>query len=321
MLGKGMSHSVYPGHKIIKPGQNARPIFNAHQIPNYAKLTYPGPVRINAGHPMLLNNPFMPFPQQPIPGNRNIPLNSAVPKGNGKYGNFIKKLTTLSSMFLSQSLGMKSQISPREETKVANEYTVEEIDDVPEAILSGSSTIKRQGLSAKDPKPEWSRRISKPDDIPRPPIIVYKGAKPPVQVYGTKDDIEKAKDPLETSASEHKATISIEGSEIEDDLDFMKDLYTILPKHVKRSIANEMEEEDQLDLKDSETKNESLDDEEDSSPSEVSEDNGQKIKESEDNDALKSSTPDDKSTFAIEEDIEELVKLLHKEEKSDIFQM
>ncbi|GBM73203.1 hypothetical protein AVEN_228982-1 [Araneus ventricosus] len=299
---------------LVKPGQNAMSVLNAPQL----KTSFPGPIKINAGPPPL---PFGPMPHQMIYGHRNFPPPSTIPASSGKYGNFIKKLTTFSNIILSQSLGMKSQITPREETKEADEYNVEEVDD--STLRDDNVQQDKKEISGDSntsvPKEKLSKRISKPEeDIPRPPIIVYKGPKPPVEVYGTKDDIEKGKSPVK------KATMKQSSAKVDrnEEVDFVKTMYSILPKFVKRSITNR-NDEDESDLADSEVDEgrppkegtiidelEAFVDSDDETDTKVT--SGIK-------DSVQSGNSNNDSTSAVKEDIEELMKLLHKEEKSDIF--
>ncbi|KAF8770510.1 hypothetical protein HNY73_018029 [Argiope bruennichi] len=297
---------------LVKPGQNAMSVLNAPQF----QTSFAGPIRINAGPPPL---PFGAMPHQMIYGNRYIPPPSSVHAGSGKYGGFIKKLTTLSNMILSQSLGMKSQITPREETKEPEEYNVDEVDDFTledDNIQENPKDNSRGSDGITVSKEKLSKRVSKPvEDISRPPIIVYKGSKPPVEVYGTKDDIEKGKGPMK------KATMKETSAKIDrnEEVDFVKTMYSILPKLVKRSITNRND-----DVLDSEleggnpAKEDAIIDEIEAFVDSQDETDKKEVT-SQIEGSVQSVNSNSKPTFAVNEDIENVMKLLHKEEKSDIF--
>ncbi|GFX55155.1 uncharacterized protein TNCV_1156161 [Trichonephila clavipes] len=323
VINQGMSAGIYPDPKIVRPGQNAMSVLNAPQL-----ISQPVPIRINAGPVPIV--PLAPqYPQQFIYGNRHVAPYPGIQAGKGKntkYGTFIKKLTTLSNILLKQSIGKKSQITPREETKteepIAEEYNVEEIDDsvVPEEESPKPNSVNKdsQGLDGisipLNPSRELSRRISKPqEDIPRPPIIVYKGNKPPVEVYGTKEDIEGPKDTSATSSSKHEADV--------DRNDYLKVMYSIIPDFLKHSITNRKDDTlaplgdgwQPINL----PQIKPTDDIEDR----IALEDKVKVKAeiSEAKDFLKSSKSSKEPVSSFNEDIEELAKLLHKDEKSDIF--
>ncbi|GFY49569.1 uncharacterized protein TNIN_451931 [Trichonephila inaurata madagascariensis] len=323
VINQGMSAGLYPDPKIVRPGQNAMSVLNTPQL-----ISQPVPIRINAGPVPIV--PLAPqYPQQFIYGNRHMAPYPGIQTGKGKntkYGTFIKKLTTLSNILLKQSIGKKSQIMPREETKteepIAEEYNVEEIDDpvVPEEESPKPNNVNKdsQGLDGisipLNPSRELSRRISKPqEDIPRPPIIVYKGNKPPVEVYGTKEDIEGPKDTPATSSSKLEADV--------DRNDYLKVMYSIIPDFLKHSITNRNDGTlaplgdgwQPINL----PQIKPTDDIEDR----IALEDKVKVKAeiSEAKDFLKSSKSSKEPVSSFNEDIEELAKLLHKDEKSDIF--
>ncbi|GFU26700.1 uncharacterized protein NPIL_629001 [Nephila pilipes] len=327
-INQGMSAGMYPGSKVVRPGQNAMSVLNTPQL-----ISPPVPIRINAAPVPIV--PLVPqYPQQFIHGNRFIPPYPGVQAGKGKnvkYGTFIKKLTTLSNILLKQSIGKKSQITPREESKTeeptAEEYNIEEIDDseVPkeESPKSTNANKDGQGLDGisipLNPNWELSRRVSKPqEDIPRPPIIVYKGAKPPVEVYGTKEDIEGQKDTLGPSSSKHETDIDRKDGQ---KANYLKMMYSIIPDFIKHSISSR-NDDTSASLGDgwqpiNLPQIKPTDDIEDR----IALEDKVKVKADipEGKDYLKSSKSSKESEFSFKEDIEELAKLLHKDEKSDIF--
>ncbi|GFQ84914.1 uncharacterized protein TNCT_309571 [Trichonephila clavata] len=262
-------------------------------------ISQPVPIRINAGPVPIV--PLAPqYPQQFIYGNRHVspyPGIQARKGKNTKYGTFIKKLTTLSNILLKQSIGKKFQITPREETKTEEptadeEYNIEEIDD--------SSGIIQKDFQA-------TRGSS------QTPIIGSTRKQTSVEVYGTKEDIEGPKDTPAASSSKHEADV--------DRNDYLKVMYSIIPDFLKHSITNRNDDTlaplgdgwQPINL----PQIKPTDDIEDR----IALEDKVKVKAgiSEAKDFLKSSKSSKEPVSSFNDDIEELAKLLHKDEKSDIF--
>ncbi|KFM68687.1 hypothetical protein X975_12622, partial [Stegodyphus mimosarum] len=271
-----LSHDVIGGlPKVpppIRPVYNAmKPLPNAFRVPprvrphlynyfayapaNFGKPPIIYPTRSHYGHFVSHRHPL-------VRGHRPHPPSIVAPKGVNRNRGIIGKL--LRNALLPQK--MKSKITPREEVKDeddSREDGKEELEDLRRPVnASPRSTIiktDRYGLDGisipLNIEHALTSRISdgdeEDDDQPKPPIIVYKGVKPPIEVYGSKEDIEKNKDenseesedPLQTSSSDQQTRSyrpyyeDHTSFDSRDGLDYADMMYSLLPEFIKHSLS------------------------------------------------------------------------------------
>lgn len=187
----------------------------------------PPPNTMNAPFPYKFwEQPFIPSMPPPPPGvmqsdrtkvmNFYSHMQHPYATGNRPFGSFGKSKGRKRGLrkgklrnklaALRTSIRHKTKIAPRQEVvDDGSEATSEQIDEAGmyEIAAPRSTIIKRDGPGLDgitiplNPGHILSSRISSEDDEKQeeasfPPIIVYKGAVPPVEIYGSKSDIENA---------------------------------------------------------------------------------------------------------------------------------
>lgn len=253
---------------------------------------------------------------------------------------------------LRTSIRHKSKISPRHE--ITNDETSEKgikktvSDFITDSIIfdnvSPRSTIIKTDRPELDgitiplhPDRVLSSRVSNEEEEEEkkveklPPIIVYKGSKPPIEIYGTKADIEDVGKDNETEKED--SITSSDDDKIEDlssdesvqtfsgqGIGYLDYMYSMLPDLIRGSLGRRHDEDDSKWLPVSPIEYSLADDAYDrnitnteNTEKAISPINLETVKES--------YIPQNTSTNAestIEENIEELFSLLGKEEKSDV---
>ncbi|KAG8193421.1 hypothetical protein JTE90_009640 [Oedothorax gibbosus] len=263
-----------------------QPVLNMPQIPNKLKLNYGGQV------------PF--FPIQHHQYLRSGPQNQNV----GKYGHFMKKLAALSNSLIYQSLGLKQPTTFQGGNKVTHLSTGSVLPEE-----ASPRTTKTDRIGTTLPQTEFSKRVLKPENKDaNPPIIVYKGAKPPVETYGSKEDIEDTKEE-ESSVlkATNRAAEDILDTDPEKVLDYVDIMYSLLPDFIKHSIGQ---------LSDGQSGDgwlpESLVSGTKSNPEVAN------LPTSSTSAVENTKSNVESQSSAFRDDLEDLAKLLHKEEKSDL---
>lgn len=162
---------------------------------------------------------------------------------------------------LRTSIRQKSKITPRQEISGEETDTPTSDTSMYENAAPRSTIIKTSGLDGisipLSPKHVLSSRISTEDDEDEtkeqlPPIILYKGSKPPIEIYGSKSDIEKVNETKtmsdnstqmllkESSGKQESEVLNTEEtvqafSDI-DSIGYLDYMYSLLPELIQDSF-------------------------------------------------------------------------------------